>query len=204
MKKIILILAILFTTGAFAQYATFKEGKIKVYNKLPKKWETSNGTIWNFRSADSATIYSYGFRNIIQPTLTTYQKRDTIYFDIANDVFTYAIKDFTQTEIERYNESELDSDNSATKEMKLENDGQQLYRKIKNRIRRKLNKGRITKNQFNNIRRVLRPAILPLRTGDWDIVQENLNAIKPPNNAKLLAILNTIKGLVNDYITLNY
>ncbi len=102
------------------------------------------------------------------------------------------------------NELLLDKDISAQKEMKYENDGQELYRKIKNRIRRKLDNSTITLTQFNAIRRTLRPAIIPLTTGDWDITQEYLNAITPPINAKLLLILNNIKGLVDDYINENY
>lgn len=206
MKKIILILGlILFTSTLFAQkIARFEDGKIKVYNQLPKKLVTENGTVWNFRSADSATVYSYGFRDVVQPILGIYDSRDTIYMHVGDDVFKYAVRPFTQEEIDRYDEAQLDNDVSAIKEMKYEDDGQQLYRKIKNRIRRKLDKDTITLGQFNAIRRTLRPAIIPLTTGDWDITQEYLNALTPPTNAKLLEILNNIKGLVNDYINENY
>ena len=175
-------------------------GKIKLYGKLPNVW----GNIINFSKSSEEVIKEKGFFDVIQPILTTYQKQGDIFFDDINKIFTYTVIDFTQEEIERYDESKLDNDISAKKEMKYEDDGQRLYRKIKNRIRRKLDNSTITLNQFNAIRRTLRPEILPLTTGDWDIAQENLNALTPPTNAKLLAILNNIKGQVDDYITNNY
>ena len=100
MKKIIIILAILLTTYSFAQQKAIEvNGKIKVYNQLPKKWETSNGTVWNFRSSDSITLASYGFKPLVTPATTNYQYLGVVYEDTINNVFTYPVIEIDITTI---------------------------------------------------------------------------------------------------------
>ena len=72
--------------------ALVKNGKIKVYNKLPKIWNTSSGQIINFKSSSEETLEQLGFYNVVEPAfdIETQVKGD-IYFDSENKVVTYSI-----------------------------------------------------------------------------------------------------------------
>lgn len=72
--------------------ALVKNGKIKVYNKLPKIWNTSSGQIINFKSSSKETLEQLGFYNVVEPAfdIETQVKGD-IYFDSENKVVTYSI-----------------------------------------------------------------------------------------------------------------
>lgn len=72
--------------------ALVKNGKIKVYNKLPKIWNTSSGQIINFKSSSEETLEQLGFYNVVEPAfdIETQLKGD-IYFDSENKVVTYSI-----------------------------------------------------------------------------------------------------------------
>lgn len=182
------------------------DGKIII--GVPKYWE--NPPVNNLRDATEGVLYTLGFRDLVIPTITETQYLGELYKDTIFDVYTYKVIEKTQEEID-YDvaqnnlllEAQLDLDDFATLEDKYEEDGKILYKRIKHRIRRLLANGTITLAQFNTVRRFLRPAILPLTTGDWDIAKENVDALTVPTNVKLLAILNKVKELINDYITKN-
>lgn len=204
MKKIILLIAIIISTLSFGQKAIEIDGQIKVFNQLPRVWKTETGTYNGLRKADSITIYSYGFRNVVQPILTQYQKRGLIYLDTVNDFYTYTIINFTQVEIEEYDQRQLDNDVSANKIQIYKYDGQLYNTRIWDRIMRKFDNGDITNNQFEAISVIIFDATLPLELGLWKVSKSRLDAITPPTNVKMLAIFDKIKQIINDYITQNY
>jgi len=163
----------------------------------------SFGNTLNIQQASPEQLYEFGFREVIVPTVSDSQKLGDRYFDTLNDVWTYYVLDKTAEELAVEAEQLKFMDDSANLESKYEEDGKKLYQRIKFRIRRLYQNGTITLAQFNTVRRFLRPAVLPLTTGDWDIAKENVDALTVPTNAKLLAILNTVKSYINDYITAN-
>jgi len=200
MKKLILLIAILISGFAFGQKAINLDGQIRVFNQLPKVWEN---TI-NFRASTESDLYTLGFRDVVQPILTQYQRRDTIYFDVGNDYFTYAVKDFTQAEIDAYDQEQLDSDASALKIESYKFDGQTAHKRIWDRIMREYDEGNITNAQFEGISNILFDAVLPLEFGLWPVAKSKVDVITPPGNAKMLAILDKVKEIINNYITENY
>ena len=161
------------------------------------------GNTANIQQATPEMLYDFGFREVVEPTITSIEKRGDIYFDEANNYFTYSVIQKTAEELAKESYWAEFTDNSATKENQYEDDGKELYRRIKFRVRRLYDNGTISLSQFNTVRRFLRPAVLPLTTGDWDIAKENVDALTVPTNTKLLAILNTVKQYINDYITAN-
>ncbi len=205
MKKLILLITIFISTLSFSQEAIFINGKIKVYNQVPKVWELPSGEkITNFKSSTNQQRYSLGFRPLENPTITKYQRLDTLYFDTVNDVFTRSIKNFTQEEIDVYDQNQIDSDSSAIKTDKYIQDGQMYNKRIWDRIMRGYDSGNITSNQFNAISNTLFDAILPMYYGRWKIAKSRVDATPDPNNAKLLAIKRKVQKIIDDYIAENY
>lgn len=183
---------------------------IKINNEIrfQNSFQTFGKSI-GFKHATEKQLYDWGFREVIIPEITQYQRLGRIYFKefiqltggtTTGNYFTYQVQDFTQLEMDIIEDDELDSDESALLEDKYEKDGLLAYKRIKNRIRRAKDTNHITKNQFNTIRRFIRPAILPITTGDWDIAKENLDSLSEPNNVKLLNILKIVKDIVDNYI----
>ncbi len=207
MKKLILLIAILISSIAFGQKAIEINGQIKVYNILPREWNTESGVkILNFRTAATEqNLYDLGFRDFIRPAITNYQKYGILLPEhLTNDVYIYPIIDFTQKEIDVYNQQQLDNDSSALKLFTYKDEGQLWNKRIWDRIMREYDDGNITNNQFEGISITLFDALLPLELGLWKVAKSKVDAITPPSNATLLAILNKVKEIIDNYITQNY
>jgi hypothetical protein len=72
--------------------ALVKNGKRKVYNRLPKTWDISSGQIINFKSSSEEALEQLGFYNIVEPDFDTEtQVKGDIYFDSENKVVTYSV-----------------------------------------------------------------------------------------------------------------
>lgn len=102
--------------------ALVKNEKIKIYNKLPKTWDTLNGQIINFSSSSEETLEQQGFYNVVEPAfdIETQVKGD-IYFDSKNKVVTYSISNI---DFNKEVDTEDDDDNPVgekEKFYKLEN-----------------------------------------------------------------------------------
>ena len=68
-------------------------GKIKVYNTLPKSW---SNVIGGFHLLSDEQLESYGFYNVVTPEHNqSVEELSEIYFDSDNDVFTYDVSDKT-------------------------------------------------------------------------------------------------------------
>ncbi|WP_179022067.1 hypothetical protein [Winogradskyella forsetii] len=119
MKKLILILALfigLFTQAQ--QVAIERNSNIEIYNDYPKTFVDANGrTILNYRKSSALKKYEDGFRDVVQPTYdSATQVRDSIYFDTPNDVFTYAVIDLTDAQIQAV----LIANNEAVKQQLIQ------------------------------------------------------------------------------------
>jgi hypothetical protein len=177
MKKIILTLAILISTITYSQKAIEINGTIKVYNRLPKVW---NNTI-NFRNANETQLYNLGFRDVVQPTLSIYQRRGVIYLDSINDVYTYTIIDFTQEEIDNYDQSQLDSDTSAQFFQNRKYEGQLIIDRFSAYIYRKHVIDGVPISQIVFALEFFYEAIQPLKDGYFELSIKRLTALESTN-----------------------
>jgi len=109
------------------------------------------------------------------------------------------VESITQQEIDERADAEIEKATTLTLEQ-YKKDGADFFNKVGNFVRRKYNDGDITQAQYKGIRVSLQPALQPLADGDWDIAQDNLNAITPPVNAKMLAIYTFVKDKVDAYV----
>ena len=72
------------------------DGKIKVYNNLPKSWK---GVMGNFSGLSDEEIKAYGFYDVVTPSYDSkIQKLSYIFWDADNEVFTYTVSDITWSE----------------------------------------------------------------------------------------------------------
>ena len=195
-------------------YAIDIQGTITRYNQLPKGWGEApnyNSTPGYRASATPERIYTDGFRELKIPALTVYQRLgDILYIPIVYDIdlvtileidyYIYDIIDFTQQEIDDYDENIT---NTQFNNIIYTNESGciQLFHSIKVLIRRARDLGDITPAQAKGFRTNLAPIIRPLREGDADLAKENLDAMDIPGDPDVVTVLNEIKTLVNDYIT---
>jgi len=68
-------------------------GTIKTFSKLPKVWTNENGTHLNITDGSS-----YGFYPVAIPSTKQSEELGDIYFDQANEVFTYPVESKTYSE----------------------------------------------------------------------------------------------------------
>ncbi len=67
-------------------------GDIKVFNSTPKNW---GAIICGFDSFSKDKLESYGFYDVVRPTIKDSQELGAIEWDSDNKVFTYPIKNKT-------------------------------------------------------------------------------------------------------------
>ena len=82
---------------------------------------------------------------------------------------------------------------------KFEFDGNAFYIEIRNLVKWHYGKGTINEAQFKAIRVTLEPALRPLKLGDWDIAQDNINAITRPNGP-LGQLYDLVKNKIDNYL----
>ncbi len=83
----------------------------------------------------------------------------------------------------------------------FENDGLAFSKVWRAQAKRRLDTGNITGNQYKTIRNLLMPVFAHLRHGEWDIGQDVINEIDPPQNPKLLKLYNKVKNKINSYLS---
>lgn len=181
-------------------------GQIQTYPNIPKFW---NNTI-NYDKLDSSIHYTDGWRDVIYPSYDIEtEKLDGLYLVVVtggSDYYTYYVVAKTQEEIDEYNENQFQNSDEAIAERQFAEDGEALYNRIRYEIRQLKTNGDLTTQQFQTVRTILRPEVLPLLTGDWDIVKSNLDALVLPGGAPAIYgfILNQIKTRVDDYVLNTY
>ena len=70
-------------------------GDIKVFNSTPKNW---GAVICGFDSFSKDKLESYGFYDVVRPTIKDSQELGAIKWDSDNKVFTYPIKNRTYSQ----------------------------------------------------------------------------------------------------------
>lgn len=193
MKNLILLALLLVASQGHSQIKAIQiDGSIKVFYKIPTHW----GQTTNFQKVSEARLYSEGFRDIVAPILTEYQRKGVIYFDAANDYFTYTVIDFTDQEIADYDQRQLDNDTVAIALNKRIEDAKQIKIRYFAHIRR------ITadKDQAATVREFFFDAMLPLNDGDFELTQKRLDLLTTQNTT-LNNLLTKIKNQIDDYLS---
>ena len=73
------------------------EDKIKTFSDYPNLW---NNTL-NYPKVSDEQKYADGFRQVVNVTFdSNTHKRGALYFDEANDVFTYEVIELTEAELD--------------------------------------------------------------------------------------------------------
>jgi hypothetical protein len=152
-------------------------------------------------------LEALGIFDVISPAITKYERFGILlpkHFNAAIKKWTMPIVSFTQEEMDRVDEAELDSDETALEDEQREADGILLFNRIRRRVRRMHKNDNLTDLQFRKIRKDLYPVMLGLKQGDWDFVQEDITAMPDFSNAKLLNIQNIVRGKIDDYVLENF
>lgn len=174
---------------------------IIVRNSIPNVWNN----IHNYNSINNTVQQiADGWRDVVQPTKTVYQKNGAIFYDGSNDNYTYTVVDFTAQEIIDYDQDVLDNDADSQLEDEHITNGLRMSKRIKNAIRRDYTANVITEPQFNGFKRNLRPAMTFLKEGEWQLAKEDLDALAVPSDPEVLALLTSIKANVDDYVANDY
>jgi len=112
------------------------------------------------------------------------------------------VESITQQEID--DRAEQEADNLIEVNLNTrEQDGNEFYIKVRNLAKKNYDLGNINPTQYKGIRVTLQPALQPLRWGDWDIAQDNINAISRPSG-NLGVLYDFLKNKVDQYVTDNY
>jgi hypothetical protein len=82
---------------------------------------------------------------------------------------------------------------------KFEEDGIEFYERFRTLVRRRFTSGDINTVQYKAIRDNLGPVMRPLRYGDWDLAQDNINALPRPNGI-LGDVYDFVKNRVDSYV----
>ncbi len=175
------------------------DGNMKVFYKVPEKWDNDIA----FYMRDAAHWNSKGFYEVIEVTPSDTQERGAIYFDAANDVFTYPLIDLSQAELDAKAERELNSDAAQQAINQRRNDGMQGFDRIKEIIERKYRNGEITANQAKAADAYFHPLIKDLNFGSWILVKGILDGTTNIP-AGYQSLFDTIKEKVDAYVTDNY
>lgn len=149
--------------------------------------------------------YSHGFRDYIKPTITELQKLSEIFYDEEKDVVTHNVIDFTQQEIDEYND-QLQQQSLDHFMLQKEVDGKAYYKEIDKRITASLLA--IDRNVLfsilEEIENCLYPPLSKIKTGDFAsalCIFENQNL---PINALILNFYNEAKIYCENYYNTKY
>lgn len=181
---------------------------IKINNeiRLLSEFGNSFGSVLNIKSATEETLNVLGFYDAFYPPKTEHQRYGNIKDSIFNEItklFEVPVIDFTQAEIDSYEENKLDNDTSAQKISNHKEKGQLTHKRIWDKIMRLYDNGQLTNAQFDAISTLLFDAILPLELGLWRIAQSRVNAL--PNGSGILATIRTqVKEIIDNYVINNY
>ena len=85
----------------------------KTYSEIPGTWEFEGVTYQGYEHFTDLH-FAHGWRDVVIPTITTYQRLSDTYI-LVNDIVTKEVIDFTEEEIEAYNRSLIPSEISRMK-----------------------------------------------------------------------------------------
>lgn len=165
------------------KYAKNINGTVKNYGDLKRLGDYKNYlTFWkqpiNIHNAE-------GFYEVVKPFITKYQKLIVLIpSDLINKKYIHRIYDFKQKEIDDYNQSELDNDDSSLKYSKRQSDGQQQFKQFINYIIRDKNitpNPLITPQQALNVILNFNEGMQFLKDGFQEATKTTINSLNPAN-----------------------
>jgi hypothetical protein len=112
------------------------------------------------------------------------------------------IENATQADIDDDNEHYAQRD-AEELQGKREKHGIQFFRKVAVKVKRAYDDGNIDQTQYKNIRTSLQTVLQPLRYGDWDVAQDNINAISRPSG-QMGVLYDFLKNKIDTYVSANY
>jgi tRNA(Ser,Leu) C12 N-acetylase TAN1 len=175
---------------------------VRTYNSLPTNYEI-NGIRHNLRVLPIETVNAEGFYEVVIPTITQYQRLENLIpSDLVGNQWIQRVYNFTQQEIDDYDQEQIDNAIDAIVNT-YEADGRAFFVKLRRKIREYYDDGNITQAQYKNIRTSLQPVIQPLRYGDWDVAQDEINAISRPAG-QMGVLYDFLKNKIDQYIIDNY
>jgi len=71
------------------------DGKITVFNSTPKNW---GAVICGFNTFSNEKLQTYGFYDVVRPTIKESQELGAIEWDADNSVFTYPVQNKTYSQ----------------------------------------------------------------------------------------------------------
>ena len=71
------------------------DGKITVFNSTPKNW---GAVICGFNTFSDEKLQTYGFYNVVRPTIKESEELGDIEWDADNSVFTYPVQNKTYSQ----------------------------------------------------------------------------------------------------------
>ena len=183
-------------------YAKEENGKVVVYNSLPKDYPI-NGIRHNLSVLPIGTVNEQGFYELIVPTISQYQRLEPLELsDFNGSQWVQRFSNFTAQEIADYDEQQLEIQARSVVSQR-ETAGNELFYKVATVVKRRYDEGNLTQNQYKNIRTQLENVIRPLKLGDWDIAQDNINAISRPSG-QMGTLYDYLKNEIDTYVTNNY
>lgn len=184
-----------------------KNGTVKIMNRLPEKWTKENGQdIINFRSATEAELEALEIFDVQLDPITEIQRyKNSLVpgdFDAVNKVWIMPIVDFTQEEIDRHEEQQLDQDESATKFQNRISDGTQQFKRFIDIVIRNKDNGTINGQEALATITLFDPALQHLKDGLHELSKQKVNQLNPvePFDVNLKT---KIKNFLTNYINEN-
>jgi hypothetical protein len=175
---------------------------VKLYGSLPTYYKINN-VPHNLRNLSVETQEAEGFYSVNTPTITVYQRLEALIpSDFNGTEWVQRVYNFTAQEIIDYDETQVENAIAQALDIR-EQDGIALFKRLRNLVNRKHSDAVISNAQYKGIRNTLQPALQPLRYGDWDIAQDNIDDIAPPSG-QLLALYTFIKDKIDTYVLENY
>ena len=183
-------------------YAKEINGQVSIFRALPTNYKI-NGIRHNLSVLSIETINAEGFYELIVPTVTEYQRlEDLLPTDLVGTQYIQRVYTFDQDEIDA--KIEADAEQSALNIVSQRTrDGEDFFNKVATKVKRSYDDGNINQSQFKNIRTSLKDVLLPLRFGDWDLAQDNINAVTRPSG-QLGGLYDFLKNKIDQYVLDNY
>jgi len=179
-------------------------GSIKQYSTYPNKYWVTERVVGGYLYRTDLHLAD-GFKDVILPVLDlATQKKGAIYFDEPNNVFTYAIIELTQLEIDAIVQQQLDADIAQDLINNRKSDGVLQFDRLMAIIERKFNDGTFSAPLAKGMIVYFDESISSITRGNWIVAKDNLETSPATTNAGALNLYNLVKDKVSDYVTNSY
>ena len=172
-------------------------GKIRIYDNIPKTFEESRrNSPGSYHRLDSSVHYADGFRDLIEPTLSSNEYKGSLYYDSENDYFTYNVIQRTDEEQTEY-EKEIESE----KYLQRIETGKLRFAKIAADFRIDKMNGNITHEFHRLLEETLKPVRDEFVNGQFISAKEKLEEIGSSIITEVIYnnLLNSISGAIDEH-----